>query len=158
MVYTVCPKCGYTQLNSEQCKKCNFLLDKRKIQNSKNEKNTSKAIKREHKLYTKSEVEQISNQPICPDCKGPVSILPPSDSSMKEIPLGWDALFIIIFNPLTGPLYYLIQPWFCPNCKKEIPINTIPKRFRLQRLKIGFSFILIGLILFMIVILLLKNC
>jgi len=93
--------------------------------------------------------------PKCPDCGGPAAILPPEGANFEEIPPGWDALFVIIFNPLSGPLAFLTRPWFCRECKKEIPKDKIPGQFRSQRRKIGWSFVLIGIVIAALVIVIL---
>jgi hypothetical protein len=47
MDYIVCPKCGYTQLNSKNCKKCNVLFDSK---NTTNTKNKHQQFENENKL------------------------------------------------------------------------------------------------------------
>jgi DNA-directed RNA polymerase subunit RPC12/RpoP len=99
-------------------------------------------------------VSKHDNRPACPKCGGPVGILPPNEANFEEFPPGWDALGIIICNPLIGPFAFLTQPWFCRKCKEVIPKDKIPAEFRRRRTQVGCSFFFIGLVVFAIAIIL----
>ena len=99
-------------------------------------------------------VQSNAGRPTCPDCGGPVGILAPSEANFEEFPPGWDALFIIICNPLSGPISFLTQPWYCRKCNKPIPKEQIPEEFRSRRRQVGCSFLGVGLLVVVIVIIL----